>query len=295
MMPKGDGVPYEELLRRFGDKMAMIPTELRTFVPVYIAYRAIQNQRKAWGNRVVAATRDDSKVFWAHAMDQGQKAILAESSFDVTDGFVRAERKIQKHLEAIKQTEWWSEVVQPAAEGYIGTNTACGLLYHIGSALRFSTPAKLWVYCGLDVRGGYAPSTIRNNPERITPEGRQAIVEWDEQHGDGAHLRYNTPVLALLYELAETWNKRSIPVRDENGNYVTAEVDGRVKRVYQLDPECVWRSRWDRLKREEMDRRPGEKPWFYHNKARRKVLRKFIGDLWRLWGEWESGRANHVA
>ena len=295
-MPKRDGIPFEELLARFQEKLAMVPPDMHRFVALYLAYRAMQRQRVSWGNRVVAATEKDSRVAWAHALDDGGKALIAESSAEVAKAFKLVEGRLQRQMEAIKGTEWFREVVLPAGRGYVGANTACALLANLGSASRFATVGKLWVYCGLDVRGGRAPSMWRRVVGgKRTADDQGAVAEWiarNPDRGPGSEMKYNDGMLSVLYQLSETWNKASVrvPVLAADGQQGVGE-DGKPQWAYTLDPDCSWRQDWDALKAAERERRPDERPAFHHNKARRKVLRKFMADLWRLWIDWEAKRA----
>lgn len=289
-MARQKGRPFAELLAAFQAKMDGIPPELRRFVPEYLCYRMLQDQRKAWANRVLQATRKDAKVAWATVLSPEDKALLAVTGGQIGDGMESMEKAAARGLEAIRDTDWFQSVALPAAKGYIGAHTACALLVGIGTPSRFATIGKLWAYCGLDVRAGRAPSTWRRVAKQDDND-RAALVAWracrttetDEQ----SHYRYNDHLLSALFNLSEVWNKASVRVKDSDGNPVLKD-DGKVE--YALDPNCWWRHEWDRLKAEEQTARPGLRPSFYHAKARRKVLRVFLRDLWRLWLEWELAR-----
>ena len=266
-MAKRKGPKWEEILARFQAKIESIPPELRLFVSEYMCYRATQDQRKAWANRLLAATKEGGKVAWASVFSAVEREGLAKEFAPIAKALEHVEGTWQYRLEKIKDTSWFQEVIVPASRGYCGANTACAILVHIGDPSRFATVGKLWKYCGLDVRGGHAPSLLRMKGEEAP---------------------YCTPLLTALYMLSETWNRSSkrVPILDLNGEPVRDE-SGKALAQYVRDDNCVWRDAWEQMKDQERARRPGERPAFYHNKARRKLLRKFMSEVWKRWLQWQ--------
>ena len=102
----------------------------------------------------------------------------------------------------------------------------------------------------------------------VTPEGKAP------KRKKGTKVTWNPKLRTALYKLTEVWNR---------------------------NPECVWRARWDGHKAFYRDKYPeketyevnGEKKTRYndghiHNMARRKIQREFLRNLYMLWLEYEQ-------
>lgn len=180
---------FEELLRRFQEKLARIPAECHLAMGWLYVYRQLQDQRKRLANRANQLSTG-KRVFWGHILPPEMLASMVPVMTGPIEPMQKAEETAARQLHrAMRRTSWYREVAIPISRGVgmsedAGTLSAAKILWAYGAASRFSSFGRIIRYSRLAPENGKAP-------------GRE--------HGKRIH--YNPAAWQALFDLSETWNR----------------------------------------------------------------------------------------